>query len=245
MIRHARRDTGRRLEAATTVTVTRDNLDGRAGHRAVAGGQCRRLQDGELPAGRARRAHRLELEGVTADELWQRPSPGSRRIGAPRHPRRPSGLARPSRLQPVRPGRVVRQAGAPPAFRPLFGAGRSRAIGPPRDAWLGALRRPDLPARHARPGARPTGGRAGRRRLGLVLGRIVPFLLRRPARLDPGHPWRLVARRLLGRARIDYLNIVSHHFMGGPSWPPPRAASAWLSASSRPRSATPWSRCAN
>jgi hypothetical protein len=37
--------------------------------------------------------------------------------------------------------------------------------------------------------------------------------LRYPARLDP-RPWRLIARWFRGRARIEYLNIVSHHFMG-------------------------------
>ena len=38
--------------------------------------------------------------------------------------------------------------------------------------------------------------------------------MRYPARLDPHHPWRLTTRWLRGQARVDYLNIVSHHFMG-------------------------------
>jgi hypothetical protein len=45
---------------------------------------------------------------------------------------------------------------------------------------------------------------------GLLLWQIAPLLLRYPARLDP-RPWRSWFR---GRARIEYLNIVSHHFMG-------------------------------
>src|SRR6266852_6113312 len=49
---------------------------------------------------------------------------------------------------------------------------------------------------------------------GLLLGQFAPLLLRSPARLDPHHPWRLIARWFRGRARIEYLNIVSHHFMG-------------------------------
>lgn len=46
-----------------------------------------------------------------------------------------------------------------------------------------------------------------------MLGRIAPFLLGWPARLDPQHPWRLIARWFCGRARVGYFNIVSHHFM--------------------------------
>ncbi len=64
------------------------------------------------------------------------------------------------------------------------------------------------------------GGQARARALGLalaaprfVLGRVLPFVARWPRRLDPAHPTRLVWHWLRGRARIDYLNIVSHHFM--------------------------------
>jgi hypothetical protein len=46
-----------------------------------------------------------------------------------------------------------------------------------------------------------------------VLGRLPPFVVRWRRRLDTVHPARLVWQWLWGRARVDYLNIVSHHFM--------------------------------
>ena len=64
MIRTARRRTGRRLEAASTVTVTRENLDGVPGIVRFVPAQRRRLQDGELPAARGGRTHRPGARGA-------------------------------------------------------------------------------------------------------------------------------------------------------------------------------------
>ena len=210
MIRHARRRTGRRLEAATTVTVTRDNLDEVPAIVGwlVANADAFKMVSFQPVAPVGRTA--AELEGVTADEVWQRIARGLDG-DAPTLAAHEGWLGHPACSRFVQ-GVVVRQAGAPPAFRPLWEPDdpRDRAA---VETWLGRFGgltfRLDTPARAL---ARLAGVGAAAPRL--VLGQIVPFLLRRPARVDPVHPWRLVARWLCGRARIDYLNIVSHHFMG-------------------------------
>lgn len=210
MIRRARRSTGRRLEAATTVTVTRDNL-----HEVptvirwlVASADAFKMISFQpvAPVGRTAPG----LEGVTAHELWERIAEGlgSDPLTLAAHE---SWLGHPACSRFVQ-GAVVRQSGGPPSFRPLWHPDdpRDRAA---VEAWLGRFGgltfRLDSPARAF---ARLAGVVA--RAPGLVLGRVVPLLLRTPARLDPVHPWRLVARWLRGRARADYLNVVSHHFMG-------------------------------
>ena len=210
MIRGARRRTGRRLEAATTVTVTRDNLDEMPAivRWLVANADAFKMVSFQpvAPVGRTAAG----LGGVTADEVWERIAKGldgdASTLAA-----REGWLGHPACSRFVQ-GVAVRQAGSPPTFRPLWHPDdpRDRAA---VEAWLGRFGgltfRLDPPARAI---ARLAGVMAGAS--GLVLRRLVPLLLRGPARLDPAHPWRLAARWLRGRARIDYLNIVSHHFMG-------------------------------
>jgi len=209
-IRRARRDTRRRLEAATTVTVTRDNLDEVPAiiRWLVANADAFKMISFQpvAPVGRTAPG----LEGVTANEVWERIAQG---LGADASAlaAHESWLGHPACSRFVQGG-VVRQPGAPPAFRPLWYPDdpRDRAA---VEAWLerfgGLTFRLDSPARAL---VRLVGVVA--RAPGLVLRHVAPYLLRAPARLDPAHPWRLAARWLRGRARLDYLNIVSHHFMG-------------------------------
>ena len=212
-IRRARRDTGCRLEAASTVTVARDNLAGVPGivRWVVANADAFKMVSFQpvAPVGRTDSA----LGGVSAEELWAAIAEGldrDRRGPAPLDEHQ-GWLGHPACSRFVQ-GAVVRQAGAPAMFHPMFHPGdpRDRAV---LSAWLarfgGLTLRLDTRARAL---ARLAGVLAAAP--GLVLGQVVPLLLGWPARLAGGHPWRLVARRLLGRARIDYLNIVSHHFMG-------------------------------
>jgi hypothetical protein len=213
LIRRARRLTGRRLEVATTITVTRDNLEGVPAivRWLVANADAFKMASFQpvAPVGRTEAG----LVGVTAEELWAAIAEGlyGDACAVVRLAAHQGWLGHPACNRFVQ-GLVVRQPGAPALFHPLFHPDNPRdqaVVG----AWLarfgGLTLRLDTPLRAL---TRLAGVLAAAP--GLVLGRIVPFLLRWPARLDPAHPWRLVARWLRGRARIDYLNIVSHHFMG-------------------------------
>lgn len=212
LIRQARRRTGRRLEVATTVTVSRDNLDGVAHiiRWLVANAGAFKMVSFQpvAPVGRTQ----AELAGVSVTELWERIAEGlyEDRAAAARLAGHEGWLGHPACSRFVQ-GVVVRQSGAAPAFHPLLHSDepRDRAL---LDGWLarfgGLTLRLDRPARAL---ARLAGVIATDP--AFVLGRVLPFLIDWPQRLDPARPWRLVARRLFRRARVDYLNIVSHHFM--------------------------------
>jgi len=212
LIRRARRLTGRRLEVATTVTVTHDNLEGVPAivRWLIANADAFKMVSFQpvAPVGRTD----ARLAGVTTEELWAAIAEGlyGDESAVTRLAAHDGWLGHPACNRFVQ-GLVVRQPGAPASFHPLFhpDTARDRAV---LEAWLarfgGLTLRLDTAARAL---ARLGGVLAAAPHL--VLGRIAPFLLRWPARLDPQHPWRLVARWFRGRARIDYFNIVSHHFM--------------------------------
>jgi len=214
LIRRTRRITGRRLEVASTVTVTRNNLKGVPSimRWLVANADAFKMVSFQpvAPVGRTE----VGLTGVTSEALWEAIAEGlyGDKRAVARLAAHEGWLGHPACSRFVQ-GLVVREAGAPPFFHPLFRPDDPRdwAI---VDAWLarfaGLTLRLDTPVRAL---ARLAGVLAAAP--GLVLGRIAPFLLRWPARLDPHHPWRLTTRWLRGQARVDYLNIVSHHFMGG------------------------------
>lgn len=213
LIRHARRITGRRLEVASTVTVARNNLEGVPSimRWLVANADAFKMVSFQpvAPVGRTE----VGLTGVTSEALWEAIAEGlyGDKRAVARLVAHEGWLGHPACSRFVQ-GLVVRQAGAPPLFHPLFRPDDPRDWASV-DAWLarfgGLTLRLDTPARAL---ARLAGVLAAAP--GLVLGRIAPFLLRWPARLDPHHPWRLTTRWLRGQARVDYLNIVSHHFMG-------------------------------
>jgi hypothetical protein len=214
LIRRARHLTGRRLEVATTVTVTRDNLEGVPAivRWVTANADAFKMVSFQpvAPVGRTD----ARLSGVSTEELWAAIAEGlyGDESAVSRLAAHYGWLGHPACNRFVQ-GLVVRQSGAPTSFHPLFhpDTPRDRAV---LDAWLarfgGLTLRLDTVACAL---ARLAGVLAAAP--GLVLWRIAPFLLRGPARLDPQHPWRLIARWVRGRARIDYVNIVSHHFMSG------------------------------
>ena len=108
-------------------------------------------------------------------------------------------------------GLVVRQPGGAPVFHPLvrWDDARDReTIAGFLDRFGGLTFRLDTPTR------------AVVRAFGVLVTapyffarRVIPFVMRLTRRLDPEHPARLAWRWLRATVRIDYLNIVSHHFM--------------------------------
>jgi hypothetical protein len=190
MIRTARRRTGRRLEAASTVTVTRRNLD------AVPGIVRWFLRHADAfkmvsfqplaPVGRTDPA----LEGVGADELWERIAAGA---GDPQLRRGEGWLGHPDCSRFVQG--LVSRGGA--SFVPLYRRDRPdemRFLAELLDRLGGLSFRLDGRGRALRQAAR-------------VLMRHGRFLLCRAA----PQLWRLVRRA--GTLRVRYFCLVSHHFM--------------------------------
>ena len=191
-IRTARRRTGRRLEAASTVTVTRRNLDGVPGivRWFLANADAFKMVSFQPLAAVGRTD--ASLEGVTPDALWARITEGA---GDPDLGRGEGYLGHPACSRFVQ-GLAVRRRGRA-SLVPLYRRDR-----PDEMALLAALldrlggtsfrldgrvrravRAAHLVLRHGTFGA----------------SRILPYL------------WRLARRA--GTARGRYFCIVSHHFM--------------------------------
>lgn len=215
LIRSARRRTGHRLEVATTLTVTRDNLAGVPAviRWIVANADAFKMisfqplsQVGRTEAG---------LVGVGVAELWSAiadglgdAAPGGGGLDVHQ-----GWLGHPGCSRFVQ-GLVVSQTGGPPAFRPLLETGipgEKQALAGWLERFGGLTFRLDTRAEAL---ARLAGILTTAPTL--VIGRVLPFLVRLATRLDRAHPARFVGRWLSGRARVDYLNIVSHHFMSRP-----------------------------
>ena len=124
-------------------------------------------------------------------------------------------------------------AGRSPAFHPLFRPDDSRDAAVVHAGWRAlAISRPGSTR-----GARPWHACAGLHRAGpLVRRREAPFSSAGPAASIPKHPARFVWRWLRGRARVSYLNIVSHHFMSRAEMATPLGQERLGCASSRCRS---------
>lgn len=195
MVRTARRRTGRPLEAATTVTVTRRNLDQVPGIvRWVLRNADAFKMVSFQPLAQVGRTDPA-LEGVAADALWRRIAEGTDDaeiaagegyLGHPACSRFVQGVA-------VRRGERVR-------FVPLYRRDRPREM-----AFLGALL-----ARLGGTSFRLDDRTARRRRLWALVARHGAFLVRR------GGPQLLRVARRAGIGRPRYVCIVSHHFMSAP-----------------------------
>jgi hypothetical protein len=192
LIRRARRTTGRRLEAASTVTVTRRNLAGVPGivRWFLANADAFKMVSFQPLAAVGRTDPRLD--GVGPDELWARIAEGTGDAGI----RAGEGaLGHPACSRFVQ-GLAVRRGGGA-TLVPLYRGDRPddmRMLAELLDRLGGTSFRLDGPVR------------AARRAAGVVL-RHGGFLARR---LLP-HAWRLWRRA--GTLRAPYFCIVSHHFM--------------------------------
>ena len=192
MIRTARRRTGRRLEAASTVTVSRANLDTVPDivRWFLAHADTFKMVSFQPLAavGRTDPA----LEGVSPDELWQRIAVG---VGDPTVRRGEGYLGHPACSRFVQ-GLAARR-GNGVSFVPLYRADRDDEMALVRDLVdrlggtsfrldtraRGMLRACEVAVRHG----------------GFLARRVVPYL------------WQLVRRA--GTVRLRYFCIVSHHFM--------------------------------
>ena len=207
MIRCARRSTGLRLEAASTVTVTPGNLDGVPGiiQWFFQNADAFKMVSFQ-PAAQVGRT-RPDLTGVRADQLWQRISQGAGRQDL----RRGEGwLGHPDCSRFVQ-GLLVRKPGGKPVFHPFYRTDipeemrflselldRTGGVSFRLDDKLSAILKAfKIAASHP--------AFLARRALPQALG-----LLRR---MSEGKPLRLLGQTALGQTDLRYFNIVSHHFM--------------------------------
>lgn len=192
MIRAARRNTGRRLEAASTVTVTRANLDAvpEIVRWFLAHADAFKMVSFQPLAavGRTDPA----LEGVTPDALWQRIAQGTGDADV----RRGEGYLGHPHCSRFVQGLVARRRGGL-AFVPLYRSDRQDEM-----ALVSALT-DRLGGASFRLDSRSTALRRASHILvhhgGFLARRALPYL------------WRLVRRA--GSVRLRYFCIVSHHFM--------------------------------
>lgn len=210
LVRTVRRDTGVRLRAATTVTVTRDNLDG-AGE-VVAWALANRDAVGlvsfqPLAAVGRTRSH---LSGVGAEELWRRIGEVLAPFGHAPSGRGPVAFGHPecSRLEPMA---VYQRRGGPPRLLPIVRPGSREDLALIEDylaRGLGGLNFRDDPL-----GDRLCRG-LGALRLapGWFAGRFRRWLAGRAAELGTGLA-RLAFDLARGAARLSSFTVASHHFM--------------------------------
>src|SRR5882724_2328402 len=192
LIRTARARTGLRLEAASTVTVTRDNLKGVPDivRWFLANADAFKMVSFQ-PLAEVGRTD-PSLKGVTGDELWQRIAEGA---GDPVVRRGEGWLGHPACSRIVQ-GMAVRRRGAV-AFIPLYRRDRldeMRALDELLKRVGGLSFRLDNRARAWR-----RASRIAVRHGGFLVRRLLPYFV-----------------RLLRRARSlnsNYFCIVSHHFM--------------------------------
>ena len=194
MIRSARKTTGRRLEAASTVTVTRQNLDGVAGivRCLLANADAFKMVSFQ-PLADVGRTDR-NLRGVTPDELWQKIAEGA---GDPEIGRGEGWLGHPACSRFVQGFAVNRGLEGSPRLFPLYRRDQPdemRALKELLDRLGGTSFRLD------------NGGQALRRLGGLAAKHGVFMLTRWLPQV-----WKLWRR--MGTLRANYFCIVSHHFM--------------------------------
>jgi hypothetical protein len=213
LIRRVRRETGRTLEAATTFTVTPDNL---ASVPTVLRWLCANADAFKMisfqPAAEVGRTVSGLGHRVTVDGLWRKIAEGlsGREEDLDELLRSEGWLGHPSCSRFVQ-GMVVRDGDRPAVFHPLF-----RRDDPMEQQVLGRL-------------VALLGGLTFRlddrahalaRSLGLAIRfpklaawDLPRLVLHWAGRFAPDSPLRFMARWLRGEARADYLNVVSHHFM--------------------------------
>jgi Radical SAM superfamily len=192
LIRRARTRTGRRLEVASTVTVTQHNLNGVPGiiRWFLANADAFKMVSFQ-PLAEVGRTD-PSLKGLTPDELWQRIAEGA---GDPAIRRGEGWVGHPGCSRLVQ-GLAVRRRNAV-AFVPLYrrdDESEMRLLNDLLDRFGGASFRLDDRARALRRAARIAIHHGG-----FIIGRLLPAFVR--------------LLRRAGSFRANYFCIVSHHFM--------------------------------
>jgi hypothetical protein len=214
MIREARRRTGRPLIAATTMTVTADNLEGVADAvRCVARHADTFKMISFQPVAQVGRTEDGLGGGVDVEELWREAARGLHGPGSDLDflLRGQMWLGHPGCNRYVH-GFMLERPGAPaPEFHPLRVEGEprdERAIAGYLERFGGASFRRDAPFE-----ARTRFAAMLLRAPGFWAGEVVPYFWGQLQRMAPGRPLALAADILRGRARLHHFNVVSHHFM--------------------------------
>ena len=213
MIRDVRRSTGRPLEVATTFTVTADNFEEVPSviRWALRNADAFKIISFQ-PVAQVGRTERGLGGSAAVEELWTRIAEGLSGNGNDSHALlEGTGLLGHPACTRFLQGLVVARAGSAPEFHPLFRwhDPRDQAVVQRfLDRFGGVTFRLD------------TNSRALARFAGMIrqdpsffFRELPPYLLRWLCRLDPGRPWRIIRQCLRNETRVDYLNIVSHHFM--------------------------------
>ncbi len=212
LIRRVTRETGRPLRAATTMTVTADNV---AGVPAVVrwlkhNADAFRLVSFQ-PLAQVGRTE-VELGGVSVETLWAHIAEGL--YGGPdalqRADRGQLWIGHPD-CNRYLPGLVLTQPGEEPRFEALRQAGDptdERIVDGFLDRFGGITFRLDGAVERAVRWAA-----LAARAPGFVLDSAVCGTAHWLRRFDPEHRWRLLGRLATGGARVNGLVIVSHHFM--------------------------------
>ncbi|HZF67413.1 MAG TPA: radical SAM protein, partial [Gemmatirosa sp.] len=212
MVRTAQRATGRVLRAATTMTVTRDNLDGVTDvvRWLASHADAFRLISFQ-PIAQVGRTEEGFGGGVSVEALWDRVAEG---LGVE------GGAARMARMgvwfgheacNRMVNGVVVREAGAPPRYHALRDADDAtdvRVVDGFLQRFGGVSFRLDSPAELV---ARCAGvARAAPR---FVFGNLLPYARHWLRRVGGGSAARGAWRLATERATATPLVLVSHHFM--------------------------------
>ncbi len=214
ILRRAKRATGRPLRGATTVTVTRENLDGVPDvmRWLARNADAFRLISFQ-PIAQVGRTEAGLGGGVSVEELWDRVADGlydGHPEGRERLRRGAKWLGHAACNRFVH-GLVARDGDAAPTFHPVREEGDSidaRVVDGFLDRFGGVTFRCDSrPERLARLLA------LGVRAPWYVVRNVVPYARHWLRRLSPGRPLRAAWRLLTGRLVVSPLVVVSHHFM--------------------------------
>ncbi len=212
-IRVVRKKTGKPLKVAMTVTVTEQNLSGVA---EIVRWSSKHSDIVTLlsfqPVAQVGRTLGDVSASVNVEVLWDNIAAGVYEDEKKRHDLlNHKGYLGHADCTRFVQGLVVRETGKSPAFHPLF-----RGVDSPDQEFLkGFLRR--------------FGGvstRVGNSRLAyailfimlasapvFVFQSLLPYIVRKLKELKSCHGIGLFGRIVIGRAQINYLNIISHHFM--------------------------------
>ena len=210
MLREVRRKTGKKIAAATTMTVDPNNL---AGVPAIMQWLLRNADVFKMisfqPMAQVGRTLDGLGGGVSVEKLWEKIAEGTG--DDPKELLRGQMWLGHSACNKYIPGYVVRQEGAAPRFLP------ARMAGDPIDEKVGEKfwsRMGGVTFRNDGPWqaiARAAGMFA--QTLDIAAQYAGPYFERLLHRFDPQHPFRFLARVLRGKARVNGLLVVSHHFM--------------------------------